>query len=536
MYTHFYGFSEEPFRDTPDPRFLFSIPGHQRTLGCLTQGIEEKSGWVLLSGEPGSGKTILIHHLLQTLKGRPGVKTVFIFQTRISFEDLLKEILAELNLLPVSPTGGAPIAEHFTRSVSQVLSPEDTLVLFLDEAQDFSVAVLERISHFFCQEYQRPEQVQIILSGQPLLEEKLQSQALHHLNQRIKVRCPIKPFSPQESQRYIEHRLHLVGGSSDLFTPEALNRVIRYGEGIPRTLNIICDNSLRIGHQISETKISVEIVRKALQEMCLQTGRRRASWETTKKRSVFKKILYSLAAIIGLLMVIFCATEYSQQEKGNVIAKAEGTPAKIRKEEPPPPPVPKPEEKPPQEKEAESIPSVKEPVSGPPRQTTLPAPASLKESKAEAKFKKIINVKKGATLNSYCWEHYGFTNITLLDHIMVLNPELANPNLILVNQKIILPEIEEEFLVQEKPGGKVQVFLGTFAYSDIAQTFKETPLLKGKEIEITPRKIVTGETWHRMSAGRFADKEEALKIVRALKEEGLLPSFGGTPQKNGKNA
>ena len=65
MYTHFYGFSEEPFRDTPDPRFLFSIPGHQRTLGCLTQGIEEKSGWVLLVGEPGSGKTMLIHHLLQ---------------------------------------------------------------------------------------------------------------------------------------------------------------------------------------------------------------------------------------------------------------------------------------------------------------------------------------------------------------------------------------------------------------------------------------------------------------------------------------
>ncbi len=533
MYTHFYGFSEEPFRDTPDPRFLFSIPGHQRALGCLTQGIEEKSGWVLLAGEPGSGKTILIHHLLQTLKGRPGVKTVFIFQTRISFEDLLKEILAELNLPPVSPTG-APIAEHFTRSLSQVLSPEDTLVLFLDEAQGFSVEVLEKISHFFCQEYQRPEQVQILLSGQPLLEEKLHSQALRHLNQRIKVRCPIKPFSPPESQRYIDHRLHLVGGSSDLFTPEALNRVIRYGEGIPRTLNIICDNSLRIGHQISETKISAEIVRKALQEMYVQTGRRRASWEPTRKRSVFNKILYSLIAIIAFMMVIFFAREYSQREKGNINAKTDGTPAKIKKEEPLPS-VQKPEEMTSQEKEAEPIPSANKPLSEPFRQTALPAPASLKDPRIEERVKKIINVKKGVTLNSLCWEHYGFTNITLLDHLMVLNPEITNPNLILVNQNISLPDLKEENLVQEKPGGKVLIFLGTFSHPDFSRIFREAPLLKGREIEITPRKIETGETWHRMSAGMFATKEEALKMIRALKEKGLLPSFGGTPQKSGKN-
>lgn len=532
MYTHFYGFSEEPFRDTPDPRFLFSTPGHQRTLGCLTQGIGEKSGWVLLAGEPGSGKTILIHHLLQTLKGRPGVKTVFIFQTRISFEDLLKETLAELNLPPVSPTG-APIAEHFTRSISQVLSPEDTLVLFLDEAQDFRVEVLEKIFHFFCQEYQRPEQVQIILSGQPLLEEKLQSQDLRHLKQRIKVRCLVKLFSAQESQRYIDHRLHLVGGSSDLFTPEALNRVIRYGEGIPRTLNIICDNSLRIGHQISEPRISAEIVRKAVQEMYLPTGRSRVPWEPTMKNPFFKKILYSLAAVLGLLMVIFCAREFSQQEKGKVNAKVEETPAKFRKEEPPPP-LPKPEEKPPQIKEAEPVPSAKEIVSEPPGQTALPAPVFLKESKAEPKVKKAINVKKGATLNSLCWEHYGFTNITLLDQIMVLNTGLTNPSLILVNQKILLPDIKEEILIQEKPTGKVQVFLGTFAYPDFARVFSEEPLLKGKQIEITPRKLETGETWHRLSAGGFANREEALKMVRALKGKGLLPSFGGAPQKSGK--
>ena len=525
MYTHFYGFSEEPFRDTPDPRFLFSTPGHQRTLGCLTQGIGEKSGWVLLAGEPGSGKTILIHHLLQTLKGRPGVKAVFIFQTRISFEDLLKETLAELNLPPVSPTG-APIAEHFTRSISQLLSPEDTLVLFLDEAQDFRVEVLEKISHFFCQEFQRPEQVQIILSGQPLLEEKLQCQALRDLNQQIKVRCPIRPFSAQESQRYIDHRLHLVGGDSDIFTPEALNLIIRYGEGIPRTLNVICDNSLRIGHQISETKISVEIVRKALQEMYVQTGRRRAFWETTKKGSVFKKILYSLIAIIAFLMMIFFAKEYSQREEGSVKPKSDVRPAKIKKEESFQLSQ-KSEETPPQKKAAGPMPPANHILSEPAANPAPPALPPLKEFTIAERVKKVISVKKQGTLSYLCLEHYGFANLTLLDHIMALNHEITNPNLIQLDQKIKLPDINEEGLIQEIPGGKVQVFLGTFPHPDFAETFRKEALLLGKEIKIAPRKIEGGESWYRFSAGVFADKEEALKMVRALKEKRLLPSFGG---------
>lgn len=532
MYTHFYGFSEEPFRDTPDPRFLFAIPGHQRALTCLRQGIEEKSGWILLSGEPGSGKTLLIHHLLQFLREKSGVKTVYIFQTRISFEDLLKEILSELNLPPVSPAG-APVAEHFLHAVSQFLSPGDTLTLFLDEAQDFSVETLQKIHHFFSKAYPRPEQIQIVLSGQTPLEEKLQAQDLRLLHQRIKSRCLIKPFAAQESRRYIDHRLHLAGGNSDLFTPEALNLIIRCGEGIPRTLNIICDNSLRIGHQLSEPKISAAIVRKALQEMYSQSGRGRVIWEPPKDKNLFRKILYSLAAVLGLLSVIFFAGKFSQPEPGKVSAVAEGIPAKIRKEAPPPP-APKPEEKPPQAKEAEPIPSAKETVSAPPGQTAIPAPSSLQESKEETKVKKTVHVKKGATLNSLCGEHYGFTNITLLDHIMVLNPELTNPNLILINQKILLPDIQEEILIQEKPGGKVQVFLGTFAYPDFARTFGEEPLLKGKQIDITPRKLQTGETWHRLSAGVFASKEEALKMVRALRGKGLLPSFGGAPPKSGK--
>ena len=534
MYTHFYGFSEEPFRDTPDPRFLFAVPGHERALNCLRQGIEENNGWVLLSGEAGSGKTILIRSLLPHLQEKPGVKTVNIFQTRISFEDLLKEILSELNL-PPPPSSGDSVGEHFSRSVSQSLSPAGTLVLFLDEAQDLSVEVLERLSRFFCREYPHPEQVQMILSGQPPLDEKLDSQELRLFRQRIRFQCQIKSFAAAEARRYVDHRLHLAGGKADIFAPEALDLIIRYAEGIPRTLNIICDNALRIGHQISEPRISAEIVRKALQEMYIHPGRGGISGEAAILNPPFKKILYFLAAVLGLLAVIWFAWEFAPKGKGDLNAKAETTPVTIRKEEPPPPPS-KPEAKPPQEKEAEPPLQEKQTVSAPPEPQALAAKVSPQEMKAEAKVKKNLNVKKGATLTALCWEHYGYANITLLDHIMALNPELANPNLILVNQKIRLPNIGEEFLLREKGDGKFQIFLGTFSRPDFADAFIQEPLLKGKEVEITARKIQTGEVWHRLSAGMFSGKEEALKTTRALREKGVLPSFGGTPAQTGKSA
>ena len=532
MYVPFYGFSEEPFRDTPDPRFFFSIPGRQGALSCLLQGVEERSGWILLSGGPGSGKTILIRHLWQSLKNRSDLKTAFIFQTRISFEDLLKAILSALRLPPAS-AAGVPIAEHFSRSLSQILSPEDTLVIFLDEAQDFSVEVLKKIQNFFGREFPRPDQIQVVFSGQPPLEEKLKSQALHHLQQRIKFRCPIAPFTAQESRRYIDHRLHLVGGNSRLFTPEALSLIVRYGEGVPRTLNIICDNALRLGHQNSESKISAAVVRKALQEMYVQTGWRGVFRRAAEKKPVSRKIFYSLTAIIGFTLLVFFVMEHSQRDKGNVNAKGGETAEKFKQEDPVPF-IKGDEEKPPQEKLSAPIPQENITIPEPAAEAALPAAVSLMDPKIEGRVKKIITVKQGGALSSLCLEHYGFTNITLLDHVLALNPEIANPNIIRVHQKIRLPDLKEENLIQEKPGGKVQAFLGTFAHPDSALFFRQEPLLKGKQIEITPREIQTGETWHRFSAGMFVSREEALKLVRALKKKGILPFFGGSPQKTGK--
>ena len=534
MYNSFYGFSEDPFRDTPDPRFLFTFPGQESALSCLLQGIEEKKGWILLSGEPGSGKTILIRHLLPYLQEKPGFKTVYIFQTRISFEDLLREILSELNL-PPAPPGGGLIAEHFSRCVSSSLSADETLALFLDEAQDLSIEVLEKIHRFFGKDYPHPERIQIIFSGQTPLEEKLDSPPLRPLRQRIGCRCALKPLGGPDARRYIDHRVHRAGGKADIFSPEALDLILSRGEGIPRILNIICDNALRIGHQISEPRISANIVRKALKEMYLQADQRGATRKRAGRKPVLAKALYSLAAVVALLALVLFIGEYSRKEEGGASAKAGTTGEKIGQEELPPTSA-KPEERLLQEIDAEPPPPGKQTDSSSPGQQSPPPRVFLEEKAqaAQARVKKIIHIKEGATLNSLCLENYGFTHTTLLDQIMDLNPGLTNPHLILVNQKILLPNIREEFLIREKPDGKFQIFLGTFFDPDFVRTFRGHPLLKDREIENTPLRLKNGETWHRLTAGMFASREEALETIRTLKEKDLLPSFGGAAQKGRK--
>jgi general secretion pathway protein A len=526
MYTHFYGFSDEPFSDAPNPKFLFLIPGHERTLNCLLQGIERKSGWILVSGDAGSGKTLLIHHLLNSFSEIPKVKTVHLFQTRISFDDLLKGVLSELNLPPDAPSGVLQ-RKHFQNCLTQNFTPEDMLLLFFDEAHDFSTEVFEEIYKFFATELNAPGNVQLIFFGQPAVEEKLQAQPLHHLNHKIAIRCPIKPFSKPESQRYIDHRLRLVGGNSKVFTPEALNLITRYGEGIPRTINIICDNSFRIGHQLSEPKITADIVQKALREMYVQKGSPHFS-SKLEGRLLSKKILYPLAALICLVFLIWMGNNHLHWHHRPVDAKLEDTAVKAEKQIPV---LQAKQSEGSSPKKATPVPSINQTAIAESVQTAQPDSAASPGIKREDRILKIITVREGATLNSLCLENYGLADITLLDHIMRLNPRITNPHLILVNERIKLPEINDHSFLITASDGTIKIYLGTFGYPDAAILFKEEAILEGKEISVTRQKISTRETWYRLTAGNFKTQEEARRTISTLKTKGLLPSLVSASQR-----
>ncbi len=272
MYNEFYSFSENPFSVTPDPKFLFLTASHREALASMIYGINQRKGFISVSGEVGTGKTTLIHHLLQTMD--PQIKSVFICQTHISFEELLKNILLELDLKPADQNRAALIRQ-LNDYLIQKLALDENLVIFLDEAQNLSREVLEDLRMLSNLETANFKLVQIVFVGQPEFEQKLNTPELRQLKQRIGLRREILPLTDLESRQYIEHRLKLVGSTSaQVFTDEAVALVVRYAEGIPRTINMICDNALLIGYDLSRKRVDEKIIREVLTDMgILETKR-----------------------------------------------------------------------------------------------------------------------------------------------------------------------------------------------------------------------------------------------------------------------
>lgn len=265
MYNDFYSFSENPFNVTPDPKFLFLTASHREALASMVYGINQRKGFISITGEVGTGKTTLIHHLLQTLD--PQIKAVFIYQTHITFEDLLRNVLLELELKP-GDQNRAALMRQLNDYLIQKLALDENLVLFIDEAQNLSREILEDIRMLSNLETANFKLVQIVFVGQPEFEEKLNTPELRQLKQRVGIRREILPLADSESRQYIDHRLKLVGsGSSLVFTEEALAFVIRYAEGVPRTINMVCDNAFLIGFSASKKKIDETIIREVLTDM-----------------------------------------------------------------------------------------------------------------------------------------------------------------------------------------------------------------------------------------------------------------------------
>lgn len=266
MYNEFYGFSEAPFNISPDPNFLYQTPDHREALSSMIYGIVERKGFITITGEVGTGKTTLIYALLKNLQEK--VKTVFIFHTHFTFKQLLKNILQELEL-PTVGEGEVDLLRQLNEYLIERLSKGENLAIIIDEAQNLSKEVMEGLRMLSNLETPKSKLLQIVLVGQPELEAKLDSPDLRQLKQRIEIRRRIRPLSPEECRKYIDHRLNLVGSSSvKVFTPEALSLICAYGKGIPRTINIICDNALLIGYAVSRRIIDADdIVKEVIRDL-----------------------------------------------------------------------------------------------------------------------------------------------------------------------------------------------------------------------------------------------------------------------------
>jgi general secretion pathway protein A len=253
MYNEFYGFSENPFELIPDPRFLYLTRSHREALASMTHGIKNRNGFISVTGDVGTGKTTLIYSLLDNLG--ESVKTVFIFHTTLTFNELLKTILSELHLA-TEKEDTTDLLRQLTQYVLQMGSRNEMLAIIIDEAQDLPPKVMK---DFQMLAPLGSKGLKIVFVGQPDLEDKLNSENLESLKQRIENRRQIRGFSEEESTKYIDHRLRLVGSSSSqIFSPTAISLICSYSRGIPRVINTLCDNALLRGFRLSQKKIDME--------------------------------------------------------------------------------------------------------------------------------------------------------------------------------------------------------------------------------------------------------------------------------------
>ncbi|MFZ0761611.1 MAG: AAA family ATPase [Candidatus Sulfotelmatobacter sp.] len=261
MYKAFYSLKRNPFEITPDPSFLFPTGRHNEALAALYYGVRRHKGVVVLTGEVGTGKTLLLRCLLQALRQRKDVAYAYIFNGRLSPVEFLQYIVGDLGLPGTSKNKGELLLQiaHYVISRSQ---KRLTTVLVVDEAHHLSAEILEEIRLLTNLETAEEKLLQILLVGQPELDEKLDSPVLRQLKQRIALRSRLVPLSSEETKGYIQRRLQLAGSPypAALFPPETIAAVYQHSQGLPRLVNTICENALISAYARQMPSVSPDII------------------------------------------------------------------------------------------------------------------------------------------------------------------------------------------------------------------------------------------------------------------------------------
>lgn len=268
MYCEFFGFNEKPFEVTPDPKFLYLTKVYQEILSALIYGIHERRGFIALVGEVGTGKTMMINALLDRLDRR--TKVAFIFNSDLTFRQMLIMALCDLGLaLPEENLSKVTAIQRLNDFAIAEYERDGYVVIVVDEAQSLSHKTMENLRMLSNLETRKHKLVQIILSGQPELDMKLSKPEWRQLVQRISLKRYSTKLSEEDTFRYIQHRLDIAGFKGPfLFNDEALNLIWEYSAGIPRKINIICDNALLIGYGIEKRIINKEIIQEAIDDLC----------------------------------------------------------------------------------------------------------------------------------------------------------------------------------------------------------------------------------------------------------------------------
>jgi putative secretion ATPase (PEP-CTERM system associated) len=264
MYEKFFNLKTKPFELVPNPDFLFLSRSHSRVMTYLDYGIKEKAGFMLLTGEVGSGKTTLIRNLIKGLNGNAILSKVF--NTKVSSEQLISMINEDFGL-NVAGRNKVALLKELNDFLIEKYADKRHPILIIDEAQNLSPVLLEEVRMLSNLETDKYKLLQIILVGQPELRKTLERPELRQLRQRISISCHIKPLDREETEKYVYHRLEIAGNKAVNFSEGTMDVIYGFSKGIPRLINIICDYLMLSAFAEGKREITMELVRDVVDEL-----------------------------------------------------------------------------------------------------------------------------------------------------------------------------------------------------------------------------------------------------------------------------
>jgi general secretion pathway protein A len=291
MYNAFFGFSENPFSLSPDPAFFYRSEQHEEALANLVYGVQARKGFIVLSGEVGTGKTTMLECLRDYLEAQY-MEFAFIFNSRINPEQFFEMIAYDLDL-PCARTSKTEVLFALNQLLVEQAQDGRTVVLIVDEAHNLDWEVLEEIRLLGNLENRNGKLLQIILAGQPELDRKLDAPNLRQLKQRIVLRCNLQPFTLRDAMEYMESRLEIAGmPKQEIFSEEMMAEIHLRSQGIPRLINAICDNLLLTAFAEESKVATVAMLDEVCKDMRLEWPgsrriRARAAAEESYERSSY---------------------------------------------------------------------------------------------------------------------------------------------------------------------------------------------------------------------------------------------------------
>lgn len=409
MYLSFFHLKKQPFHITPDPEFLYLSPSHKEALAAIIYGIEQRKGFVAIIGPIGVGKTTILRSYLETAE-RKRLKIVYVFNANLTFEGLLKTIYQELGLR-IESNDVPEMVNRLYEVLIEEYRQGNTVVLVVDEAQNMPVDTLENLRMISNLETSKDKLIQIVLVGQLEFAERLNIERLRQLKQRVAIRSTILPLTKDESFEYVKFRLHKAGSNpASVFTVPALKRIVRKSEGIPRVINILCDNALITGFGYQRKPVTKKIVKEIIRD-----------FDGSKRSFLARWWLPGTAALAALIVGaawLLPPREVMLNRLRMLMPREQRVSGDAVKEVRP-----------------AVVPAAKK---GQNQSTRTEGEAA----RAPAKHQPAVvtkNVTPGDTLSKLAREVYGNSDDRVMKLVRESNPQIADPNLIRVGSKLTFP-------------------------------------------------------------------------------------------------